>query len=297
MSRDFETVLDHYTYPFRITTQREDFVIEAKQELLECVELLRKNFDALGVDNYIRLASDAEYLRSDYIEGHHVTHIVNGANAAVPFYQNRMVLVLSDGVWRLSSIQSELGNSQWPFSLPKVDPTCSAQLSKYDPKGELQTLNSTPLEIYQRYLDALSEINLNHDFDGWCDHCTFPHTVHIDTFDETIAEPSEIRPFVEMLSKQITDHKIDRFERIGDHAEFLSPTEICGYHTTTLYSGDEIKLGPVSSRYILKRTGTVWQMQSVTNSIANTQFPYALPQISKELVSLREIKKRNTPHD
>lgn len=293
MSWDVEKLMDGHTFPFRVITQREDFVIETREELLESLTLLHKNFMKMEVDNYIRLASDAEFLRDDHIEGHHFTHIMKGANAEVPFYQNKMVLVRNDNTWRASFIQSELENEQWPISLPKVSRSSRATLNKYDPTGELQAHNSTPMEIYQSYLNELSEINLNRSFDGWCAYCAFPHSVHIDTFDEVIAEPSEIRPFVEMLHNLIDEHKVDRFERVGDHAEFLSPTEICGYHTTTLYCGDEIKLGPVSSRYILKRSGTVWQMQSVSNSIANTQFPYSLPKISKDLVSLRDIKKRN----
>lgn len=280
--------------PCRIVTQSEDFVIESKADLAECAKLYHKSITGMGANNYIRLVSEAEFLAEDYIEGLHITHTLKDAISLVPSYQNRVVLVRSNGVWRASIVRSELQNASWPITSPKVDVTQHPKLSRHDPKGELATINATPLTIYQTYLDALSKTNMSGDFDGWCALCDFPHSVHIDNYDDVLSKPEDVRPFFEMFNKMIAEHRIDAVIRKADHAEFLSPTEICGYHETNLLSKGEVKVGPISSRYILHRTATTWRMRSVTNSLANQKFPYHQPKISDELVSLRDIHKRNT---
>ena len=81
-------------------------------------------------------------------------------------------------------------------------------------------------------------------------------------------------------------------KRQASHAEFISATQLCGYHMTTFESKGEVRLGPVAGRYILNRTGTAWRMHSVTNSISNTEFPYSQPEPGDALISLREIQER-----
>ncbi len=294
LSGDIDALIAGHTMPVRIVTQTEDFVIETQADLAECATLFHKSIKGMGANNYIRLVSEAEFLTEDCIEGQHVTHTLKDAISLVPSYQNRMVLVRKDGIWRSSVVRSGLENASWPIASPKVDVTHHPRLSRHDPKRELAALNATPLSIYQSYLDALTATNISHDFEGWCALCDFPHSVHIDNFDDIISGPADVQPFFEMFAKLIADHKVDTVIRKADHAEFLSPTEICGYHQTTLSSKGEIKVGPVSSRYILHRTGTTWRMRSVTNSVANQQFPYDVPKISEALVSLRDIQKRNT---
>ena len=80
--------------------------------------------------------------------------------------------------------------------------------------------------------------------------------------------------------------------RIADHAEFLSRDLICGYHTTRFLRDSSDKLDPIKSRMILRRVGTRWFLNSVTNAMSQAQAPYGEPIATPDLVTHREIQER-----
>ncbi len=294
MSYDPAILVSHVGFPFRMSTLERDFLIESEEDWLRSARLFHQNLVSLGVNHYIRLVSDADFLSENYIEGRHVTHTLCNATPVVPSYENRTVLTRKDGVWRIIQMDSAMQNDRWPISMPKVDITHKPVWNKPEPGADIRCTSASPIALYQTYLDALTRTVMEDDFNGWCEMCDFPHTIHMEQIDEVIETSEQIRPFFNMLRAQITEHKVDTFTRKADHAEFISASQICGYHTTNLTSKGEVKLGPVAGRYILNRTGTTWRMVSVTNSLANAKFPYSLPELSDALVSMRDIQERTT---
>lgn len=294
MRVDIEVLKTRISLPFRMRTQSQEFIIESQEDWLESAKRFSANLKSMGVNHYIRLVTDAEFLSENYIQGHHVTHTLRNALAMVPPYENRATLTRKDGIWRISEMDSTIQNNRWPITFTKVDENTTADWKQNGADADARRASVSPREIYQDYLDEMSRINMDHGFEGWCARCDFPHTVHMDQVDEVIEGPDQIRPFFDMLSNEIKSNDIDSFQRVTEHAEFLSATQICGYHQTNLYANGVLKLGPVASRYILTRTGTDWRMSSVTNSLSNSEFPYARPQPSELLVSLRDIQERTT---
>ncbi len=294
MTVDTEMLIHHIAIPFRMRTKTQEFIIESEADWIDCTTRFSDNLRSMGVNHYIRLVTDAEFLSENYIQGRHVTHTMRNAQALVPAYENLTTLTRKDGVWQISEMTSSIENSRWPIGMTKVTDNGSLPHIDTDQLSDARRASVSPLVIYQDYINDLSRINLADDFEAWCARCEFPHSVHIDQVDEIIESPSQLHPFFDMLRREIETHKIDRMVRTAEHAEFLSGTQICGYHQTNLYSGSEVKLGPVASRYILKRTGTEWRMTSVTNSLSNAEFPYARPEPSELLVSLRDIQERTT---
>lgn len=294
MRVDMDVLKERIGLPFRMRTQAQEFIIETQDDWLASAKRFSENLKSMGVNHYIRLVTDAEFLSANYIQGRHVTHTLRNALAVVPSYENRATLTRKDGIWRISEMDSMIQNNRWPITFTKVDKNSVPAWTDDSPSADARRNSVAPKVIYQDYLDEMSRINMAHDFEGWCARCDFPHTVHMDQVDEVIESPEQIRPFFDMLSNEIRTHKIDRFERTTEHAEFLSATQICGYHQTNLYANGAVKLGPVASRYILTRTGTQWRMSSVTNSLSNSEFPYARPVPSELLVSLRDIQERTT---
>lgn len=294
MTYDPEVLMSRVGFPLRMSTQEQEFVIENEGDWLQSAQAFHRSLMSLGVNHYIRLVASADFLSENYIEGRHITHTLRNATPVVPSYENRVVLGRIDGIWKFTEIHSAMENDRWPISIPRVDIARKPNLGEVDPALDIRRTSASPLALYQDYLDASTKTIVENDFNGWCALSDFPHMVHIDKVDEFIETPAEIRPFFEMLQNQISVHKVDQFERKAERAEFLSASQICGYHTTCLYSKGDLKLGPVAGRFILNRTGTTWRMTSVTNSVANAEFPYSLPELSDALVSLREIQERTT---
>ncbi|MEM6595054.1 MAG: hypothetical protein AAF672_09700 [Pseudomonadota bacterium] len=292
LSNDQPTLMSGVVYPFRMSTMEEEFIIESALDWQACTEAYRKNLLAQGVNHYIRLVTDAEFLSENYIRGSHITHTLRNANVVVPAYENRAILTRVDGVWRFSELDSALKNNRWPISMAHVSKDEKRTWVDDLPESDIRRTNASPKAIYQNFLNELSVINMSGDFEAWCERCAFPHYVHIENVDEVIETPDQIRPFLNMISEQIDTLNIDAINRQATHAEFIGATQLCGYHTTTFESAGEVRLGPVAGRYILERTGTAWRMTSVTNSISNSQFPYSQPEPGNALVSLREIQER-----
>ncbi len=279
-------------FPLRISTATENFIIETEEDWLQSAKVFHQNLVSMGVNNFIRLANKAEFLSENYIQGYHITHIMRNSEKVVPDYENRTTLTRVDGHWRIASLDSAMQDDRWPVMSPRVVVDAKPDWQEVSPEADARRRSTSPMSIYQTYLDRLTLTNMENDFDGWCALCAFPHTVHINYVDQQIDGPEGIRAFFDMLSEQIEEHGITVFSRRASRAEFLSPTQICGYHTTTLGTEDEVKLGPFDCRYILTRVGTRWRMSSVTNTVANDTFPYDRPEPSKTLLTLQEIQKR-----
>jgi hypothetical protein len=278
--------------PMQVSTLKELFIIETAEDWLGSAKGFSQYMRSMGVNHFIRIAHKAEFLSENYIEGRHVTYIMRNAEKVVPDYENRTVLTRVDGRWRVSTMDTSMENDRWPVVSPKVNTDCKPDWHEVSPEADARRKSTSPMSIYQTYLDRLTLTNMEDDFDGWCALCNFPHTVHINQVDQLIEDPDGIRPFFDMLTEQINLLGITRISRHATRAEFISPTQICGYHTTTLGTDDEVKLGPFDCRYILTRVGTRWRMSSVTNTVANETFPYDKPEPSDTLITLQEIQKR-----
>ena len=292
MANDNASMVDGMSFPFRKTTLNEEFIIESAKDWLISVEKFREALHSQGVNHFIRLVTDASFLSENYITGRHMTYIMRNAVSAVEPYENRSTLVRKDGVWRVTEMNSTLNNAHWPISLPQVAQGDLSDWIEDGAEADARRWSTSPKVIYQTFMNGLSRSNLENDFEAWCDHCAFPHSIHMATVDEVAEEPAHIRPFFDMLSTQIAKLEIDEIDRRTDNAEFISATKICGYHITNLRSKGVSKLGPVSSRYILERFGTQWKATSITNSVKNTAFPYSIPELGDALVTLRAIQER-----
>ncbi len=289
---DINVLVGMMNFPFTLNTTKATFIIENPDELHRGARYVAQALSSMGTDYLILLASQASFLSENYIQGQHMTHTLCGASGLVPAYLNRMTLSRMGGRWLITCVDSMIDNATWPITVPKVTVGAQPQWDEVAPELDGRRSSTTPLNIYQDFLDACSAANMAQDEAAWHRLCHYPHTVHMNEVDAVIETPDDIRAFLDMIHGHINQYGIDRIDRAAEHAEFLSGTQICGYHTTTLSAKGELKIGPVSSRYIITRTGTQWRMTSVTNSVSNESFPYTMPEISDVLVSMREIQQR-----
>lgn len=292
MAFDQEVLTAHVGLPVHMRTQTSKFTLETHEQVLSGLKVMQQSFKAQGVNHYIRLLTHAEYLSEDYIEGHYITHTLRNAVPVVPAFPNRAILRRKDDQWQFTQVDSAMQNAKWPISTPRIKEGETPFWQNVDHSLDARRADQSALTLYQDFLNALTDTNHTHDFDGWCALNTFPHYVHMENVDKVIETEAQIQPFFEMISTLLREHGFDRLERIADHAEFLSGDTICGYHKTNFYTGDTAGMGPVDSRMILKREDTDWKMYSVTNSVANDQFPYSFPELCDGIVTIEKIQER-----
>ncbi|QBF31053.1 hypothetical protein [Thalassococcus sp. S3] len=289
---DMQTVSACVKLPCLRQTLSARTIIETEEDLLDGCRAFSQSLKGQGVNQLICLASDAEFLRPDFILGHHVTHTLRNATRIIPSYTSRIVLQMHEETWKFAEVHSAVSSPGWPLLTGHVPQDGGKLLPFQQIEGDIRRSQAEPMTLYQGFIDALTQASLDNDFEAYCALCRFPYTAHGEVHDKVLKSPADIRPFFDMLLGLIRDYEIDSFVREAAQAEFLSGNLICGYHTTTMSSRGEVIVGPVRSRMILEREGTTWRMTSATNAVANTEFPYTSPEPSETLVTLRQIQER-----
>ncbi len=292
MVGDWEVAQARIKLPHVQRTQSTEIVVETTEDLIIGLTAFRAALQGRGATHLVRLATDAEFMSENYLAGHHVTHTLNNAVPVVESYANRMVLLREDDIWKVLEVESMLDNPHWPIHIPHVrrDGADTGALPSTETDARRQSVD--PLTIYQSFIDELTEATAEDDFEAYCSCLLFPYSAHTEALDTIIAAPEEVRPFFDMLRRELDKRGADRLERCAERAEFISSDLICGYHSTDFYAGEVSVFGPIKSRMVLQRKGTSWYLKSVTNSLSNNRFPYNVPKPAKALVTLRTIQER-----
>lgn len=264
-------------------------VIETRRDLEREYKTLSKSLQSQGVNHFILLASSADYLSDDYIEGRHIAHVLRNTTIVAPSFEVRCVLRRTPTSWKQTEVQSSFSASNWPLS---ITASSTEQKTASNPKADVRREAAQPLALYQRFINALTLANVADDFDGYCRLLSFPYSYHSENFDAVANEPDDIRPFFDNLTKLLRDNNVEEFLRIAKHAEFISSDMICGYHTTQFLNSGKAALDPIKSRMILRRVGTRWFLYSVTNAIQSDVHIFKHPVVSNDLVTQLEIQER-----
>ncbi|WP_299402880.1 hypothetical protein [uncultured Roseobacter sp.] len=292
MTDDTGTALARTKLPHLHRTLSSEVVVETPEDLVKGILAFGQAVKGLGATNLVRLATEAEFLSENYIAGYHVTHTLRDAVPVVDSYASRMVLLREDGVWKMLEVESMLDNPHWPIYIPRVHHHAGRTQALASPENDARKQAVHPLTIYQSFIEDLSAANTEDDFETYCSYLLFPYTSHTEFADTIIATPEDVRPFFDMLRDTMREKSCDRLVRRAEDAEFISSDLICGYHATEFCAGETCVFGPIKSRMILKRENTNWYLKSVTNSLANSRFPYNVPKPSNALVTLRTIQER-----
>lgn len=290
MAGELDAIAERIVLPHRYKAPGAELLIETRDELLEGLRSFREALVTYGVNHHIRLAREAQMLSESYMEGIHDVHVLRNAQPVIPSYQDRLVLKRDGGQWKVVEIETALRAHEWPATILAAsdrDKAAGAFASDDARRG-----TQDALALYQAYLDQIAKAVGDDDFEAFCDLQHFPYTTHGAKMDRTVDSPEDLRPFYEVLRRCHNGEVGDRIERIASRAEFISADRICGYHEGTAYLGDEVTVPTVRSCMILRRTGTKWRLQTVTNSIDNTQYPFSMYEPGDTLRTHLEVKER-----
>jgi hypothetical protein len=277
--------------PYRRITTGMDLIIESETDFHTGIKAFASSLESLGVNHFIRLAADAEFLSDDRIEGYYVTHALRNATAMLPSYHNRIVLQNFDGAWRLVEVASDLVAKHWPINMLRVA-EAGTMGGPARPIHDARRNAAEPLALYQRFIDRLTAATLNNNFDAYLALCDLPYSDHNSTIDTLLNTPEDVRPVFDMAVELIRGQAADTCVRRADSAQFLGSDIMCGYHETVFLKGGQPALPPIKSRMILKRKGVGWKLKHVTNAVANPSAPYSAPEPTEALPTHREIQER-----
>ena len=290
LNGDVAAIRNTINLPYRRMTMDMDVIVETEADLRIGMEAFAGSLVSLGVNHFIRLATDAEFLNDDIIEGHYVTHALRNAMQMVPSYHNRIVLQNFDGVWRTIELESKLEARKWPISLLRVADT--GTLRKQKSEHDARRSPDKPLSLYQRFLDRLTSATVDRNFDAYIALCDLPYTSHGNHVDTLMSSPEDVRPFFDLTVDLISGDTADAFVRSAENAQFLGANMICGYHQSVFLKDGQRAIPPIKSRMILRHTGMGWKLKHVTNAIANPTYPYGAPEPTDALPTHREIQER-----
>ena len=291
LAADMDVMRDTVLFPYRRITSNVDVIIENEADMRRAVQAFHDSLSSLGVNHLIRLVTEAEYLSADYIEGRYVTHALRNAANMVPSYSNRIVLRYAGEAWRMIEAESDLVATTWPLSLLRVaDPKTVPPFRTLD--EDVRRSTTTPIALYQTFLDALTAASVKNDFKAYVDLCDLPYTSHSDKTDLQIRTADDIKPFFDMTVDMIKGEQADTFRRVAKDAQFLGPDLICGYHDSLFSKAGAPVMAPIKSRMILKRRGVIWKLKHVTNALANDTYPYTAPEPTEALLTHQEIQER-----
>ena len=277
--------------PYRRITTDMDLIMESETDFHTGIKAFASSLESLGVNHFIRLATDAEFLSDDRIQGHYVTHALRNATPMVPSYQNRIVLQNFEGAWRLVEVASDLVAKRWPLSMLHVADAGTvggAVPQIHDARRDA----AEPLALYQRFIDRLMAAARTANFDAYLGLCDLPCSNHDQTNDTLMTTPNDVRPLFDSTVELIRGQAVDTLMCQAASAQFLGPDVICGYHQTVFLKGGQQALPPIKSRMILKRKGVGWKLKHVTNAVANPTDTYSAPEPTDALLTHREIQER-----
>lgn len=277
--------------PYQRKFSNKSVLIETTQDMLEEMTVYTQSLKQLGMNSYIRLATSADFLGTDYIAGLFVTHAFRNAVPLFDSFESSCVLARQpDGGWAMTEHESAIHIYSWPVDVSRRVFKAGALPSI--PEDDPRRTSMSAFDIYQTFLDRTAETVATDDFEAYVDLMHFPYDVHGSALDQIIESPEDLRPFYEVLRRCHDGTVGDRIVRQTERAEFISSDQICGYHNGTVYAGNTVTVDPVQSSMILRREGTRWRLQSVNNSIDNREYPFSMYQPGGRLPTHLEIQKR-----
>jgi hypothetical protein len=282
--------------PYVMRTARDEIVLETLDDVIADTRHVIDTLRQMQLTDLIRIVLRARFIAPDTIEGWHRSYVLRGANTLTPPYENRLVLRLSDGVWKVIVSEHELfsGGGLPPSIVQSAAGSLAERWRQAHGQDSEPEVNATPL--YSAFLTSLGGAVEASDFAAWAAHFTFPLMWHLADEDLVIERPEEIRDiFFDKQQNLAIDGRETEVQRRITQAHFLTDGRILGYHDVEWRDGAEVLFGPVTSRAVLRMQDGRLVAEDITNTLDTALFREGVLASTGALPTLREIQKRTKP--
>ncbi|MGO4907751.1 hypothetical protein ACEN2J_05395 [Pseudorhodobacter sp. W20_MBD10_FR17] len=136
-------------------------------------------------------------------------------------------------------------------------------------------------EILQEYLDVISDAVMAQDWEAYQGKIMLPLQLITHTANINVATPEELRAGFEAFCQTLQMQKVTHYVRLVETAKRLDQDLITGRYVSHLMAGAHRILPPYTSQMTLRRHGGVWRAVSITNSLANSRWPFVGIQVAE----------------
>ena len=218
---------DHTFLPYVYRTEAGEGIIETKDDMVSDILKVGHWLDSHGVTDYHRIARKARFLADDVIEALYVTYALRHAISMIEPYANRMLLRLVDGQWLVALSEHELADPLYVDLYVKPKPGIFSG-SWADLDAAITRDETQALAIYQTAIDAMTDRQNQHDFDGWVAQFTMPHHVHYNNADHAVDTAEDVFPFFDSVQHELRRHPGAALSRTASFAAFVTDDRLLG---------------------------------------------------------------------
>jgi hypothetical protein len=129
-------------------------------------------------------------------------------------------------------------------------------------------------EILQGYLDIVSDAVMAQDWDAYEGKIILPLQLITHTTSINVATPEDLRTGFDAFCQTLQVQKVTNYVRLVETAKQLDQDLIAGRYVSHVMAGTHRILPPFTSQITLRRQGGVWRAVSITNSLANSRWPF-----------------------
>lgn len=133
------------------------------------------------------------------------------------------------------------------------------------------------IKLLQTYLDDSVATLFRADWKAYATTIALPFTMITEASVLTVTSEAELRAGYDAYQNMIKTQRLTDVARLAETAAKLGETLISGRFVTHMLSGALRVVPPYRSTITLRLTDSNWQAISVTNSLANMQWPIHLP--------------------
>jgi hypothetical protein len=286
-----EAYCAHAQLPYVFRTGEGVEVMETAADLAADVERVHDWLRSKGVTNFHRIARSARFLDDDTIEGFHLTYALQGVIQIVEPYASRMILRRVGDRWKTTYGEHELQDGLYPGHHARAQHGLFAE--HWDrPPVTVTRDQSEALALYRSRIDAISEAVNTRDFERLVAQYDMPYRLHDDTGDTVVDSAAMARKIYDLFLKICAEAGADQIRSRVSSAVFLADDQLMGYHETDLMRGDDVRFGPIRSRFLLILKDGDWRVKSVANAISTTAVESGTLHLSPAIPTLRDIEKR-----
>jgi hypothetical protein len=132
-------------------------------------------------------------------------------------------------------------------------------------------------QVLQTYLDDSVAALFQDDWPRYAASFALPFTMITEASVMTVNTEADLREGYDAMRATIATQRLTDVLRLAETAAELGETLISGRYITHFLAGAHRIVPPYRSTISLRRTDNRWQAISITNSLANMQWPIHLP--------------------
>jgi len=270
---DFATFAECFLLPLTVSTFEGDRRVTARTELREVFDNVRAYLASLGVTDLARRCVSVDRVSEDRIEATHISELRCGDQLLSHPYPGFSVLVrCADRIWRVADAQYALEHQDF------AEAVMGHRNTGAGPAPCAAGPPHSPVEIYQAWIDDISQALWDRAFDRVGAAMIYPHTMRTRDAEVRFDSPRQMAEAAQEFRGFLSRHGAHAYHRICTGAEAdAGGIRITGRHMTYILRSGVFVVPPFENRMTLVRDGSGWKGAGIWADIENSSVTILSP--------------------